>query len=463
MKNQQFLRTCLLLCCLTSVAQAQQVWNLSGAGTWNLDVNWNPSGIPNSTGASALFNGADNGSNPAQTANRIITLDVAQTIGSLFFNNDVSFTNTLAVGTAGSLIFDETDAGPATITTFGFGTGNNTISAAMTLTDTVVAVVANTSATSAAGSLNLTGAISGPGGFIKQGDGTATFGTAAKTYLGSTELSGGRMRISVTGAPTLSSSFTIDAGAQLELLTAGTYSLGSGVLNLNGTGASGGPNVGFPGAIRPTTGLAQTITNAINLQTDTLIHVQGAAAGALTLSGSISGVGGLTFGALPFNADLGRLIFGNDNSYLGGTFIQGGTISLATSNADLGNGDVTVLSANAQFAGAAAKLQITTGVLDAIADTATLSLAGGRTFDVADDGYVELQAGVNEFVGALILGGVSEPVGTYGSTASTADFQSDEYFSGEGIVTVVPEPGAAVVLLGGFGALLGLQRKRSRR
>jgi len=39
---------------------------------------------------------------------------------------------------------------------------------------------------------------------------------------------------------------------------------------------------------------------------------------------------------------------------------------------------------------------IQAGVLDAIADTATLSLAGGLAAGVADDGIADLGAGVNE-------------------------------------------------------------------
>ena len=82
---------------------------------------------------------------------------------------------------------------------------------------------------------------------------------------------------------------------------------------------------------------------------------------------------------------------------------------------------------------------------------------------MADNNYLELQTGVNEFVSALLLGGVPQAFGTYGSTVSGATFQNDEYFSGPGIVTVVPEPGAAVMLRGGIGTLFGLRRRNSRR
>src|SRR4029079_13639352 len=79
------------------------------------------------------------------------------------------------------------------------------------------------------------------------------------------------------------------------------------------------------------------------------------------------------------------------------------------------------------------------GVLNAIGDNAILSLAGGSTPDVADVGFAFLEAGVNDRIGALVLGGVAQINGlTYGSNASGALFKSDEYFSvgGSGILTV---------------------------
>src|SRR5437764_14237878 len=95
----------LILCNISSASA--QTWNLAGGGSWNAAANWNPAAVPNSVGASATFNGAATGSNPAQTANRTVTLDAAQTVGSILFNNDLStFTDTISAGTSGSLTFD---------------------------------------------------------------------------------------------------------------------------------------------------------------------------------------------------------------------------------------------------------------------------------------------------------------------------------------------------------------------
>jgi fibronectin-binding autotransporter adhesin len=442
-----------------------ETWNLGVGGSYNSAANWNPASIPNAPGANATFNGAATALNPEQTANRTITLDGTKTVGSILLNTDLgAFTNTIQTGTGGPLVFDEAGAGPATITTQGGGTGNTQISVAMSLADSLSVFVNNTAATSAAGSLNLTAAISGSGGFTKNGDGLATFGTGAKTYTGATVLNAGRMRISGAAQPSATSSFTVNAGAQLTpIVTGSTFSFGSSPLTLNGSGPTTGPFAAFPGAIRQDTNLDITIASAILLQTDSLLHVQKQAAsatGSLTLMGNISGPGRLSFTAPNSNTDLGTLTLRGTNSYLGGTTINGGRVLLSGPGATLGLGSVEVTSA---FSGAAARLTIETGVLDAIANTATLLLAGGSSLGVADDGFVELQSGVNEIVGALSLAGILQPAGTYGAFGSGAMFTNDEFFSGPGMVTVVPEPGTSAVLLAACAALAGLRRRcRSR-
>jgi autotransporter-associated beta strand protein len=231
-------------------------------------------------------------------------------------------------------------------------------------------------------------------------------------------------------------------------------------LNLNGSGPTTGPYASFPGAIRNDSNLAVTINNLVVLQSDTLIHVQGSAGGSTTFSSAVSGPGKLALTAQPHDANLGTLALNGANTYFGGTIVDGGTLSVAGTGATLGIGNVTVNSANLTFAGASARLTIQSGVLDAIADSATLSLAGGGAAGVADDGFADLGASINETVAALLLGGVMEAPGTYGSTLSGALFQYDEYFSGAGIITVIPEPGTGALFLCASAGLLGWKRLR---
>jgi fibronectin-binding autotransporter adhesin len=428
-------------------------WGTVGGGAWNDGTNWTSTpDYPSGIGAGGII--------PSNlTAARTITLGEAITVGSLSINNASAFANTISNGTGGSLTFDALGTNPATIAVTGNSTGSaspNNISATMVLTDNLIATVDPTSSTSISGSLNLTGGMSGPGGFTKAGDGLTTFGTGTKTYTGPTVLNGGRMRSSLLASPTATSSFTINAGAQLDLISAGTYAFGSGPFNLNGTGATTGPFAAFPGAIRNDTNLAVTITNPVVLQSDSLIHVQGSATGSVTLTNTVSGPGKLTLTAPNSDVNQGQLVLQAANTYSGGTLVNGGLLLLNTPSASTGAGPVTILDGGL----ATARMAITTGVVNGIADTATLSLAGGRTTGTADQGYIDLGTGVNEVIAGLILAGVSEPAGTYGSTASPALIKNDEFFSGLGMVTVVPVPEPAAMSLLAIASVGLLARRR---
>jgi autotransporter-associated beta strand protein len=203
-------------------------------------------------------------------------------------------------------------------------------------------------------------------------------------------------------------------------------------------------------------------TSAIRLDGDLSFSNTAANGSILVIGDPITGVGKLTkIGAGPMRVT-------NTNPYQGGTIIDGG--SLAVGNADainngfgfypatagtLGTGNVTVNTA-------ATFLEFESGVVNAIADTATVSLFGGGNAGIADNGYMLLDSGVNETVGSLLLNGVLQPGGTYGSSASGAMFPNDEYFSGTGVLTVAatPEPGAASLLILGAAGMLGARRRR---
>jgi fibronectin-binding autotransporter adhesin len=446
-------------------ANAASIWNIPAGGSWNTAANWNPGVVPNAVGDNATFNNAASGSNPAQTGNRTVTLDGAKTIGSLALNADAAnaFTNTISTGTGGPLTFDEAGSGPATIVTNGPGTGNHTISVAMVLSDNLVATVNQQNTASAALSLNLTAVISGAGGFTKAGDGGATFGTGAKTYTGATNINGGRLRASIGASPTATSSLTINGG-QLDLISNGTHTFGSGPLNLNGAGPTTGQFAAFPGAIRPDSGLVITITNSVVLQSNSVIHSQSASGvGSITFSGAVSGPGKLIAAATAHDASVGQIILSGaaGNTYSGGSeVVAGALVANGTSLNAFGSGDVMVDSGNATFAGSSAKLFIQSGASNAIADSATLFLTGGNVAGVADDGYADLGAGINEIVSGLFLGGVQQfAPGTYGATGSAATFINDEYFAGTGVVTLVPEPSCRM-LLGVALCGLGLTTRR---
>jgi hypothetical protein len=243
-----------------------------------------------------------------------------------------------------------------------------------------------------------------------------------------------------------SSSFTINGNSQLELAVNGTYALGSGnlILNTDGTGASAG------GTIRPargtTAGAILTITNNIVLQSTAIIHSQtqnDISQGSITLTGSISGGSGaqLQFTAPNSNNQIGTYVVqGANSTYSGGTLLRGGALTVSSAlnaTASLGTGNVTIEN-NTGIGTTRTVLTLEMGLTNAIGDAATLSLAGGGTPGVADTGYVNLGVGINETIGNLILGGVTQVAGTYGATGSGATNINDEYFAGMGMITVAP-------------------------
>ena len=429
-----------------------------GTQSWDVGTNWSTSpDHPSGDAAAVTFN--------TGAASRSVQVNVGVTVPSITINATSNFSNNIQVGTSGVLTFDAVGAGPATFTTTGTGTANNSISVAMVLTDSLVANVNQVPGNSTSGSLTLGGAMSGPGGFTKNGAGLLTVSTSNKTYLGPTVMNGGRIRLSVAGNTTGTSSYTVNNGAQLTPIASGTFRFGplaTGVLNLNGTGLGAGSHPGdFPGAIRPDTGFDVVIDSNVFLQSDSLVHSQAnAGVGSITFPREIGGPGRLTFTAPNSNTSLGTLNLTADNSYSGGTTINGGNLVVSGATADLGSGNVEVKNI---IAGANARLTISAGVANAIGDLATLSLEGGGTGGVADQGYAVLGAGINDTIAGLTLGGVVQTLGgTYGSSASSATFQNDEFFSGLGVVTLaIPEPTDLALL--GLGAAGLLARRRGSR
>jgi len=241
----------------------------------------------------------------------------------------------------------------------------------------------------------------------------------------------GRLRLSQGGAPSMTSSVTVNSGGQILLITGvagtntGIYTFGtspSTVVTLNGTGRAD-----EPGALRLATANAPptVVTNVITLATNSSVNVNGDA-NILRLENFISGPGGLTMGALGNAADNGTLVLTGANTYAGGTTVNLGTLALEGSAATLGSGNVTV---EGLAIGAAGFLEIRSGVLDAISNAATLTLTGGS------GGTINLpESATNEVVAGLVLGGMAQPAGVYTSGSHPL------FITGLGSITVAAPP-----------------------
>lgn len=159
-----------------------------------------------------------------------------------------------------------------------------------------------------------------------------------------------------------------------------------------------------------TVSIPVTVNNHATVATRTTQLNSTNTTGTQTWSNVISGTGSYR------RSGAGATLFTAANTYTGGTIIDGGTLTVQGSSATFGAGDVTVNSG-----GTAA---ISAGVANAILDAAKLTLATGGTMSLA--------AGINERVGSLVLGGVTEPNGTY----SASNFPA--FFTGTGDVVVGP-------------------------
>lgn len=215
----------------------------------------------------------------------------------------------------------------------------------------------------------------------------------------------------------------VGSGKTLTLASGGLIFAGAGTIGAAGDPAAGTIQFGTTG-------------NAV----EGVVWANGSTTN--TLGASLSGTGGLT------KAGTGMLVLAGPNIYSGLTYIGGGTLQVGngTNASSLGvTGDVTIAPG--------AVLSLMNGL--AISDAGTLTMERFGLFN----GRMTIAAGINETVGALFLGDTAAAPGIYGSVASGAQFQFDDYFSGTGTITVVPEPASTGMLLAGV-AVAGARRRR---
>ena len=161
---------------------------------------------------------------------------------------------------------------------------------------------------------------------------------------------------------------------------------------------------------------SSTINNTMILNGETQANV---GSGNTEWNGPISGAAPLD------KAGAGTLTLGNaTNSYAGGTFIDAGTL-VANADGSLGTGSVSLSAASVT-------LTLQNGAThNYIADTATLDI--GFTNDT-----VNLPFSGTDTIKALVINGVSEATGTWGSPTSAA-MHTDPIFTGPGLLNVLTQ------------------------
>ncbi|MDF3057621.1 MAG: putative outer rane autotransporter [Rariglobus sp.] len=296
---------------LPSAHATDGVWLLNNNGLWSASANWTGSFIADGTGSIADFSQLN------LTASRTVTIDTTpRTVGTLLFGDSTaapSFSNyTIAASGGGTLTFN--NSGSAAIITQGANSGANTISAPVSLADSLninnnsasSLTVSGTVSASTAGTKTITNAGSGAGGVTVSG--IISNGTGSVAVV----------QNSATSTLTLGGANTFDTGVQIKqgtLLVNNTTALGTGTVLLGDTSGSADAtlainsftpanNITVQAGSSGTLSISNNGTSAarpagnILLNNDLTITADGARTGSnagamISTSGTISGTGDL--------------------------------------------------------------------------------------------------------------------------------------------------------------------------
>ncbi len=260
--------------------------------------------------------------------------------------------------------------------------------------DTPVILAANTAfGGTGGGRINLTGLISGAGSLTKNGSGRLDiYGITTNTFTGGATINSGTLHL---GAVIDGLSPTV-----VNPLGTGPVTLNGGIIDFDKVTAANALTVNG-GTLYCNNGWGATWSGPVTLNATAAINT----VFNITLSGTLSGTGGIN------KTGDNTLILSGTNSFTGDKNITAGTLS-CTRTAALGTG--------------------------------VLTIGGGAMVNL---GYS--RNSTPPVVNGLVLGGVAQAPGTYGSSASSATNKSDTWFSGSGKLTVLPSSSTALALTAG--------------
>ena len=415
----------------------------AGGATWSFAEQFDDSVLLKIDGNTLLNDGTWNNPTQATVAltegTHTFELRVGQGGGGVGPNNgwgigfgrDVTGAGTLNAGNYAAML----DPGNGSLFTYDDGgTADYTVANAATLNVQTEVFVKQFGAT-------MTGNITGAGGINKTGNGRLTL-AGTNSYAGPTNINAGVLQIGNGGATgSLGAGNVTNAGA-LKFNRTGTLNVpnvisGTGAVEHNGAGTTilAGTNT-YTGA---------TTVNAGDLK------VNGSISGSTTtvnVNGTLSGTG--TLGPVIING--GTLAPGSSPGILnsGNVTFNGGTLSVELNGTTVGTlydqlnvtGSVTLQSNTA--------LAINFGYGQQVGDTFTI-ISNDSTDTIAGSGLFT-------FLGTPLADG--DLFSDFGNETSLMIDYTAGSNNNDVTLTVVPEPGSLVMLMGGLAILTGARRRR---
>ncbi len=390
-------------------------------------------------------------------------------------NNLGSLTNQMIVMTGGQLSTYSNVSNAKPITLNGGQLHNNSAGGALGNTGTWTGAVTLNAApstintdngTTVGGPIVLAGKVTGPGGFEKTGAGfRLELSAPDNDWSGDTKVSVGTLSVITQGA--LSPNTTLD-------MNGGTVNLNSTLQTVAGLkGATGSISGGGTLTVNQVgnTVYGGGISGATNLTKD--------GTGTLGLSGAITSTGGLRVnnGVLNVNGSVTGTATAAAGGRLGGTGTIGGLVLDVGGTVSAGETTGVLTAGNADFLGGAFAVELngTTAGLDydqlKVTSAFTLSVSTELVISLGyapalNDSFTLIDnAAAPTFSSGFTVGGV--PIADEGLFMVGGQHYRLDYTGGADsndiVLTAVPEPGSAVLLLGGLVLCAVNRRSRLRK